>query len=717
MRSILHIEASELDPMLGVMPLEEGRGMVGASCQQSTYGNQKGKRTSLVPGAFPEPGLPKNGGFPLTGNLGSVPYMSWNLTGLAILASSMLLPTVQDDRGAGAGETPSYRRTTIGRTLLPNGKAWSGAEVFFLHRPLPEHPDVGQSDLIRVESSAKGRFRVELLEGRSYMVWARSRDEKGRNWVSEVHATVMARQPIRILRSKRPSMPERILLDGWEQAEKKAESYRVSFGPMHQWLPVSAGKTKASLVVPPTPYVSSILQALDAKGRVLHELPIARRSLPLFPLRWKYASLRRVPIEILSGKKPVAGAEVRVRTRWDHPLGARKDLVGSLLDRGSSGVWTTIGRSDAQGRCHLMVPRSAFESGKLYIQVLAPGMQEKFVCVQPKFIKKPGDHRATKTTIQLEAGQRLKGRLLLGADKPLARQALLIQRKTEYAVNPKRKQRVSIPGEIVLTAEDGSFAFSFVDRTSDYRILMALDPGVWTRLSPAYNDLPLPAPQAVLYSSYGRAASSTGPGELRLDRLVAVDVHVPAVKDPAAVLPVLLLADERQKVSGGSIDPAALIRSVAPRGRTTFLMADGSFETLLVHPEIGSCQETLKLESSNRGKIHRWDAPLKPFVSLGVKVRSSHGKPIPEVPLETMGGGYTHLSRLCAEIYRYNTRAIESAVTDDKGNTTLHLLPVAQQTYDIMIGWRVATKMGVSVTPVRVSSDSYPESIEIEVGK
>ena len=643
--------------------------------------------------------------------------MSWNLTGLAILASSMILPAVQDDRRAGAGETPSYRRTTIGRTLLPNGKAWSGAEVFFLHRPLPELPDVGPSDLVRVETSAKGRFKVELLEGRSYMVWARSRDEKGRNWVSEVHTTVMARQPIRILRSKRPSMPERVLLDGWEHAEEKAQSYRFSFGPMHQRLPVSAGKTKGSLVVPPTPYVSSVLQSLDAKGRVLHELPIAKRSLPLFPLRWKYASLQRVPIEILSGKKPIAGAKVRVRTRWDHPLGARKDLAGSLLDRGSSGVWTTIGRSDAQGRCHLMVPRSAFESGKLYIQVLAPGMQEKFVCIQPKFIKKPGDHRATKTTIQLEAGQRLKGRLLLGADKPLARQALLIQRKTEYAVNSQKKQRVSIPGEIVLTAEDGSFAFSFVDRTSDYRILMALDPGVWTRLSPAYNDLPLPAPQVVLYSSYGRAASSTGPGELRLDRLVAVDVHVPAVKDPAAVLPVLLLADERQKVSGGSIDPATLIRSVGPRGRTTFLMSAGSFETLLVHPEVGSCQEVLNLESSALGTVHRWDATLKPFVSLRVQVRSPDDKPISAVPLETMGGGYTHLSRLCAEIYRYNTRAIENAVTNDKGNAMLHLLPVAQQTYDIMIGWRAATKMGVRVTPVRVSSDSYPESIEIEVGK
>jgi len=643
--------------------------------------------------------------------------MSWNLTGLAILASSMLLPAVQDDRSAGAGETPSYRRTTIGRTLLCNGKAWAGAEVFFLHRPLPEHPEAGQSDLIRVESSAKGRFRVELLEGRSYMVWARSRDEKGRNWVSEVHATVMARQPIRILRSKRPSMPERVLLDGWEQAEKKAESYRVRFGPMHQWLPVPAGKTKASLVVPPTPYVSSILQALDAKGRVLHEFPIARRILPILPLRWKYASLRRVPIEILSGKKPVAGAEVRVRTRWDHPPGARKELAASLRDRRSSSVWISSGRTDAQGRCQLMVPGSAFQDGKLYIHALAPEMVERFACIQPKFIKKPGHHSAIRTTIQLYAGQKLQGRLLLGEGKPLAHQALLVQRGLGYALGAKRKQGLSVVGEVVRTAKDGSFSLSFVDPACDFRILMPIDPRLWRQLSPTYKGLPLPAAQVVLYSAFDRAKSPRGLGDLRLDRLVAVDVQVPAIRDPGGALPVLLLADKRNKPSGHSLLPTTLARAIGPLGRSVFLMSDGSFETLLVHPEIGSCQETLNLASSDRGKVHRWDAPLKPFVSLGVQVRSAHGKPIPRVPLAAMGGGYTHLSRLCAEIYRYNTRAIESVVTDDKGNATLHLLPVAQQTYDIMIGWRVATKMGVRVTPVRVRSDSYPESIEIEVGK
>ncbi|RLB58812.1 MAG: hypothetical protein DRI90_16225, partial [Deltaproteobacteria bacterium] len=177
--------------------------------------------------------------------------MSWSLTGFALLVCSSILPTAQDEAVQGGAEAPSYRRPTIGRAVLPDGKAWGGVEVFFVHRPLPERCDLGEPDVIQVQASAKGRFRANLLERRPYMVWARGKDEKGRLWVSDPYALVFAGQPIKLQRAAKAAFAETVNLRRWDQAKPAPTSYRLRFGPMQQTLPVPSAPKENSLVLPP----------------------------------------------------------------------------------------------------------------------------------------------------------------------------------------------------------------------------------------------------------------------------------------------------------------------------------------------------------------------------------------------------------------------------------------------------------------------------------
>jgi len=64
------------------------------------------------------------------------------------------------------------REPVRGTVLLAADQPWAGAQVQLLSRPVPDEDRVGESDLVRALSDAKGRFLVDLLPGRCYTAWA-----------------------------------------------------------------------------------------------------------------------------------------------------------------------------------------------------------------------------------------------------------------------------------------------------------------------------------------------------------------------------------------------------------------------------------------------------------------------------------------------------------------------------------------------------------------
>lgn len=649
--------------------------------------------------------------------------MSWSLTGLALVSCLSVPPRSQDPSAEGARAVPTWRRLTIGRAVLPDGKGWAGAEVFFYHRPLPERCDVGKPDLVRVQSSSKGRFRVELLERRPYMVWARGKDEKGRLWVSQPHPLVLAGQPIKLQRSKTVAFSEHLNLRRWDKAKEQAVGYQLRFGPMHQTLPVPAGEQKDSLVLPPTPYDHAWLEALGVEGRVLREFRVTRRSLPIFPLVWGYQAPDPLRIRVSKADKSrVKGATVSVQMHYEsaeQPAGhTPAERLESLMPRTPFSRWAPIGQTDAKGDCALELPKESIDNNQVYLRITAPGMCEKFVRLWPyKDRRKEGPaKKGGFVDVQLDPAPRIHGRILWHGQEPAAGFPLLVLRKGRF-MEGKREHWVLPAGELIRTQEDGSFSVTFVGPKTWYRIVTPMDVDMWKRLAASYEDLPLPAGELLLHEAPPESNRTVDLGDIRLDRLIAVDAHVPHSRERGAQPSLMLLKDRRDRVSSSSEAPHVLARRFGPRGRSIFLMPTGDLDTLVLHSTEGSSQESLKLVAAQAGKVHRWEVVLDPYASIPVKVRTSDGKPLARVGLETMGGGYTHLSKLCSEIYEFNTISIQNTTTDEKGDATLRLIKVAEQTYDIMIDWNVAHRMKASVSPVRISSNAWPESITIEVEK
>ena len=641
---------------------------------------------------------------------------------------------------------PVQRSRLIGRTVLQDGAVWANCEIRFFSRPLPDRVDLGQADVVEVKSSDKGRFHARLLPGRRYMAWAWTIDEKGRHWFGQMVDRVAGGQVVKFVRGKTWRAPEKLIIKGREDWKSLGPlSFHVRFGPQGYEIPLAAPDETGQLIVPPLPCDKALILAKTPDLEPLHVYEFQKSTLPLLAKVWKFEKAHPLELEILAADAPVAGARVSAlvykpnrHASSDEP--GEAPSVFSIVEEDPPGLWAQLGKSDAQGHCDLIAHKQIGGYGKLTLRIQAEGMADLIHVLQtfprPKVIAKPKaaqpaaapkgpDKKAPSATpkatpevgdgrlrITLEKGVRVHGRILLAGGEPAADLPFVIQRKISQ--KGRHHSRIRVRSLIHRTKADGTFSFSVLGAKTLYRIVVAMDEGVWNRLSPAWPELRMPSPYVLVHQARSTSETTQDLGDLALDKLVAVDLTLASARRDRDARAIAILKNVSEQASIISEAASVLNFDFDARGRACFLVPPGTYDSLILHSTRGSDQEPFALEDRDRGRIFKRQIKLTPFRTILITVKDANGKPVPGASLSMGGGGYTHLSKLCTEIYGYNGRAIRSVLTDETGKARLELLDVKSQNYTCSAQSR--KNRGTRGNQVRIDTNSLPETLEFEVG-
>lgn len=281
---------------------------------------------------------------------------------LAILAAAAPLPAQQEPLAKRA------RRPMVGTVVGGDERTIPGASVVVAHVPS------GQDSLparhhATATTDARGRFRVDVLAGVDYRVFAIGPpDEHGTRFVSEVHQTTA-----NVLLTLRATTPMPVRTFRLEHAERWRE-----FAPLR--LRVLPGGAElpgyeqpfgddGSAMLPPLPSGYSTFEVLTASG-VLATMTLRSTG----DVAMQAAPVWDVPIELVDDAgQPVVGAEVQQRQ-----LSTGCMAAGLLLEQSVRQTHRGLGTSDVSGRLVARIPRTDDPFGRhpgdsLLLGAAAPG--------------------------------------------------------------------------------------------------------------------------------------------------------------------------------------------------------------------------------------------------------------------------------------------------------------------------------------------------------
>jgi len=608
------------------------------------------------------------------------------------------------------------RSRLIGRCVLPDGKAWTNCEVHFLSRPDPDRVDFGKADEVQVRPSAKGRFHVELLAGRDYMAWAQGVDEEGRAWISQPVDRIQGGEPIKFRRLAKTSQVRWLELDGLD-AWKAQGPFRfyLRFGPQSAEWPLEAPDERARLLIPPLPWKKAIVVARSAKGQPLFAYAYRPVNSPDQVKIWKLDKPKALRLRIRSGKNPVAGAKVSMRVFSETGYGG-KPLAGSrafsIVGRPGLELWAELGQSDKKGECELLAHNEPGGRKSVLLRIQAEGkadhVHEIPIFPVPGKVQDP-------ITIQLAEGIPVRGRILSSDGKPLVGLPFLVQRKANHKTGRGGTRQTVIRPRVLRTDGQGRFSFSFLKVKTLFRIVVPLDEGLWKKLAPAWPGLRLPSGQILLHQGRVGQEKLLDLGDQRLDKLVAVDLRERGARRDRSANSIVILKNTSEKASVIAEVVSVLYHPFDVRGRATFLIPPASYDTLIVHPERGFNMDPLSFQDQDRGQVFAKDIDLTPFHEIRIQVKDDKGKPFGGVGFEMRGGGYSHIHKLCTEIYAYNGKVIAEAITDDSGQALMRMISVKAQYYKVQA--RAPGRQADRATGVRVDTNSLPETLEFELSR
>ncbi len=638
---------------------------------------------------------------------------------LASLSSFLLILGPLGILGAQASQSPEpkLRSRLIGRTALPDGTPWADCEIRLFSRPLSDRVDFGKADLVTVRSSSKGRWHAKLLLGRSYMAWAHAVDDKGRHWFGQAAEQIVAGDVLKFIRAEKPVVAETLILKGRDRWKALGPfSFRLRFGSQDMEVHLEAPDEKGILTIHPIPYANALLIAKTAAGQDLFVFRYERSSLPIIPKAWNFAIPHPLALHVQDEAGPVKGARVSMQTfQWGHR--ARPELGGqsrirSIIKKPDAGIWAEIGRTDANGDCDLLAHKMSGSGIPLTrLRIQAEGRADKLHVIRG-FLQGKANARMP---IVLEKALEVHGRILWKAGVPAALLPFLVVRKVPLDKQGGSNSQSVVPSEVLRTDADGKFSFSFLRAKTLYRIVTTLDEQEWARLSPSYPGLRLPSPYVLLHQARSDQEASQDLGDLSLDKMVAVDLMLEGARRDRQGHAIVILKNTMEKASIISEAVSVLNYDFDAKGRACFLLPPGTYDSLTLHPKLGSNQVPFQLGDPDRGAIFKRQVQMEPYHTILVTVTDGQSKPYAGVKLSTSGGGYTHLSKLCTEIYAYNGKAINSSVTDEEGIARIRLIAVKSQHYSCQA--QHPKPRGGRSSQVKIDTNNLPETLELELSR
>lgn len=497
---------------------------------------------------------------------------------LALAVFAPALPAQQADR-----------ELLVGTVRDASGQPLRGAEAraLFLVHPAVDEPRY--RDHIVATTDERGRFKMMLRAGMPYSLWARASLDGGSTVVSMVARDVVAGMPITlIVQEERVARRVRIT---WPTPDDGDWSVTACFGAgaMSQFVPLAFDPDGTTLV--PVGFGSAALE-IARNGFV-----VARRGVP----------------QLVEPKAPFAGGPLDVVVP---PL---REVAVRILDETGEpapGVeWTAearprrvVGRSGFDG-----LIRAEFGSGDRDLpddNVLLGGDRiearlERGLLAQVEACKP--------LEVRLPPGRSVHGRLLLGAQRPLAGVPLLLH--ASIAIDAASAW-FGVGPRVLRSGDDGRFVVPGRSSRFPFRVSALLDAAAIDALTPPDANAPL-WPIALLLPE--NAGEISDPGDVVLSRLrmLAIEVVAADGAPPGSVRLVVSPA------FGDASQPfwPEIVRTDR-RGRVRWLASSSSDYIVFAATPAGGAWTLIEGEAKNVS------VTLDPAHVVRLRLRGSDGRPL-----------------------------------------------------------------------------------------
>ena len=507
------------------------------------------------------------------------------------------------------------RERAFGLVRNRDGKPWVGAQVHLLHRAHPGVLDASCEDKVTATTDERGRFRVQLLPGMPYAVWARGAVEDGVYRCTPVLSNVVPGVPI-VLDEAEPHYVRRVALEldaSWKRPLSIVASCRVGATRLRKGV---VRDELGFVTTPAWPAEYCVLELVEDEHRVsgvwvatniarvqrygdhrgataIGDEAEALRALSA-PVRYSVPGRHERELWFVDQKgRPVAGAQLRREGRPPR---------------------VALGTSDAEGRLRIVM--AGDDPGLIPYRsvILAPG------CAETRLERDLFTAMAAGEVKQLSLlpGTDVRGRLRLG-EQTLANIALVLSGSiwtggstTWFGVDPRMlrsdaKGRFVVPGRLP---------------THPFRLSAVLPPALRAQLAAAPDGPPV-WPMALIYPE--RPGEPKDLGDLDLRSLEALDMAVlaPDGAPPGSVrLLVVPLCEQARSLPH---DPEVVLTD--RHGRVRLLVAPGP--PLLVHAiskrgaawtvvKEGQHQVALRLDAQHAVRFRVVDGDGKPLAGVSV---------------------------------------------------------------------------------------------------
>ena len=467
-------------------------------------------------------------------------------TVLCVLLTLHLVPCAraQDDLALPRGRA-------FGIANRADGTPWAGAVVHAREAGLRyEAPLGGVIDAASATADERGRFGLELLEGRAYALWVENADpaDATRRHFSTAVVRARAGERVELVGEESPRGPTQIRLRGLtptRQEPLRATLREHAVERTTEWLLV-----EPSLTLPARPVGEATLTIIDATGR-----PRLRVELPEDPADCEVQAsaprLFRARVEELSNKAPIAGAEIAV-----------------VLD----GTWFPLGTTDADG---LAVLDTAFAFAALdetgsgvsdalsQFVVRATGYHLGMLMLPDCPLRDEeglGEEIHARCHPPVDENGPSKATLLVDG---LPARGWSVQAHATCWECDAEDSMMGTEVELLLTTDkDGTIDLTGL-RDGDESVALRLDRDALAALPPAWRG-GLPASVAVFGADLGSGGSFTL-DLVRDFQPVTIRIHNAQDRGPAAGIAVYVVGDDHHGAAELTTDRAGNLRTLLPR--------------------------------------------------------------------------------------------------------------------------------------------------------
>ncbi|GEM_PF-6709271 len=386
------------------------------------------------------------------------------------------------------------RAPSPGRVRDLAGGPWTGANILCVSQLFPEHPSIPAfEDRVETTSDRRGRFRVDLLEGRIYSVYAWSKQGAGR--VSGVLANLSAGSSISLKETKPPLPPKvRILgLEEWRKVHGPLHFRVAVFLPPRLLLPIELEEDGIARL-PPLPPEETRLEILDRNRN-----PLFSRSLALLvPPKGSLPTIRLPAFEdlrilALTDKEKKAVPDVRIlhvvsRVRFPEDSSGRSPFH----------LIREVGRTDSKGRCTVRIPwltgphkftnqdflvvakGFAIGQGKTFSFLFSPGYR----------FRRPAKGREAELKVFLQPSVELSTRVIDEQGEPIAKRTFHILCKGSFRMQNNSYSGIELPWIPIRSDEEGRIRFTAPSMDSELALLLPPAENSRTPLRIRYLDFP-----------------------------------------------------------------------------------------------------------------------------------------------------------------------------------------------------------------------------------